>query len=327
MSIKVSVIIPVYNGEKFLRRAIDSVVNQTYSDRYEVLLIDDGSTDGTAEICKEYTEKYHFIHYHYHDNMGIAQTREKAVELARGEYLGWLDQDDYVSPDLLKITMQKIEETGADVCVFTWRDFYSDGKTADHLMQNRSLDEWQKQVLMGNVSATWSYICKRELWDNEKMPWQVWRNADDAYITLILFFKAKKIVSVSQTLYYYDQGNPFSITSSYSGMKLMGIGYVTYQRFKFSLEFYPNLADQVGNYSLRMLTRAYSVSTYLKDLDEEKRELLRTYILDVAKQLKHQSFRNKYRVFFIRHRWDWAMEIVGKMSMDKKNRQNKRIKS
>lgn len=324
MNYKVSVIIPVYNGEQFLRRAVDSVLNQSYQGEYELLLVDDGSKDGTAAICKEYAEKYPFVRYHYHDNVGLARSREIAAGLAKGDYLCWVDADDYISVDLLKITIQKIEETGADICMFSWQDIYEDGKTMGRVVRDQSLYEWRKLAVTGKITSVCTYICKRELWNNEKMAWQVWRNAEDAYITPILFQKAKKIVSVPDILYFYTHNNPSSITGSYSGVKLMGIGYVTYLRFKSAQENYPELAGQVGKYALRMLTRAYAVATYLKDLDEEKRELLRSYILDVESHLPHPSFRNKYRVFFIKHRWDRVMALVGKMSLDKKKRQNKK---
>lgn len=324
MNYKVSVIIPVYNGEQFLRRAVESVLNQSYEGEYEILLVDDGSKDGTDAICKEYAERFPFVHYFYHDNRGAAQTRERAVGLAQGEYVYFVDADDYISLDLLKIVMGKIEETGADICVFSWQDIYEDGKTMDRLMTEKSSVEWKKQPILGNVSSLCTYICKRKLWDNETMPWQVWRGAEDAYMTQILFGKAKKIVSMPQVLYVYDHCNPESVTSTYSGIKLLATGYITYLRFKSAQENYPELALQVGKYALRMLTRAYAVGTHLKDIDEEKRELLRTYILDVADHLPHASFRNKYRVFFIRHRWDSVMALVGKFSMDKKERQNKK---
>lgn len=324
MNYKVSVIIPVYNGEEFLRRAVDSVINQSYDGAYEVLLIDDGSKDGTAAICKEYEEKYPFVRYHYHDNVGLARSREIAAGIAKGDYLCWVDVDDYISSDLLKKVMQKIEETGADICMLGWRDIFKGGRTVDHIKTERSLVEWRKQPIIGQISAVWSYICKKELWNNEKMAWQVWRNAEDAYITPILFHKAKKIVSVPEILYYYDHTNESSITNSYSGIKLLGTGYCTYLRFQTAIAHYPDLVDQVGKYALRMLTRAYAVGTYLKDIDEEQRELLRSYILEVSEKLPHPSFRNKYRVFFIKHRWDTLMALVGKMSLDKKKRQNKK---
>lgn len=326
MNVKVSIIVPVYNGEQYLKRAIDSVVNQTYTGNYEVLVIDDGSKDGTAAICKEYEEKYPFVHCHYQSNIGISRTRERAVELAQGEFICWIDADDYVSSDLLRVVMGKIEETNADICIFSWQDFYANGKTVDRQRKENSIENWRRQTITGELTNVWSYICKRELWLNEKSPWQVKKSAADAYMTPILFKKAKSIVSVPNILYYYMQDNLSSITHTYSGMRLLGAGYSYYQRFKMSLTDYPDLVDQVGNEALRLLTKAYCVSAYLNDLDKETRELIRSYVLEISEHVKHQPFRNKQQIFFIRNRWSWMVKLAGMKTCKKIEKKNRNIR-
>lgn len=326
MAVKVSIVIPVYNGATYLRRAIDSAINQSYNGKYEVILLDDGSTDETAAICKEYAEKYSFIRYHYQENQGLTRSRENAIELAKGDYICWIDSDDVVSPDLLKITMNKIEETNADICVFSWQGVWESGKTENHLVEDHPVEEWRKRTLVGEANTVWSYICKRELWLNEKAPWQVERSSEDAYMTPILFEKAQKIVAVPDILYYYRQDNPYSIIHTYSGIKLLGSGYVLYKKFKKCLEKYPDILDRVGNDALRLLSRSYCISAYLEDLDEEKRELVRKYCLFVADHMNHVPFRNKYRVFLIRHRINSIIRLMGKLSFKDRNAKNKKVK-
>lgn len=90
---KVSVLMPAYNVEKYLKRALDSVLNQTYKD-FEIILIDDGSTDATPQICDEYGEKHGFIWVSHQENMGAANTRERLITIAKGKYIFWLDADD-----------------------------------------------------------------------------------------------------------------------------------------------------------------------------------------------------------------------------------------
>lgn len=326
MSIKVSVIVPVYNGENFLRRAIESIVNQTYTSEYELLLLDDGSTDGTAAICKEYAEKYPFVRYHYQENVGLTRARENAIKLVQGKYIGWLDSDDYVSPNLLEVTMKKIEETGADICVYSYRGIYANGKTKEYIRKDQSLSDWRKGALTGEVTSVWSYICKKELWENEPFPWQVWRCGEDGYITPIVFQKAKSIVSVPEILYFYMLDNPESMTHNYSGIKLFGSGYALYHRFNMGIQNFPETEDYLGNKTLRLFARAYCVSAYLKDLKEEDREIIRTYILDVADRMKRVPFRNAYRVFLIRHRWNSVIEFMGKLSCKDRDAKNEKAK-
>lgn len=322
----VSVIVPAYNEERFIRRAIESVVNQTYTGRYEVLLIDDGSTDGTATICKEYVDRYPFVHYYYHDNEGLAKTREKAVKLAKGKYLCWIDADDYVSPDLLKITMQKLEEAEADICAFSWQLRFANGKEENHFAKEYSVNGWQKQTITAGIANVWSYISKKELWEHEEFPWQVIRCAEDAYITPILFHKARKITSVPAILYFQEEVNPYSITHTYSGKRLLGTGYTNYLRFKISQKDYPDIADNRGNVALKWLTRAYCASAYLEDLTEEQREEIRSYILDTAGNMSHIPLKHAYRIFVIRHRLETIVKFMGKMSCRKAEKENQKVR-
>lgn len=97
MITKLSIIIPVYNTSKYLRRCLDSVVNQTLKD-IEIIVIDDGSTDDSLEIIKEYMRKYNNIKGYTKDNEGVAKTRNLGINRAKGTYIGFLDSDDYVDP-------------------------------------------------------------------------------------------------------------------------------------------------------------------------------------------------------------------------------------
>lgn len=98
---KVSVIIPVYNIEKHLRECLNSVANQTLDDM-QVLMVDDGSTDGSAQICKEYEKKYDGFEYYYKENGGTATARNVGLRNAKGEYIGFVDSDDYIEPDMFE---------------------------------------------------------------------------------------------------------------------------------------------------------------------------------------------------------------------------------
>jgi len=117
----VSVIIPVYNGEKHLRRSVDSVFACGFEDM-EILLLNDGSTDGSSGIIAEYCELFpEKVRGFTHENIGVARTRNKGIELARGEYILFLDQDDWFDSDYIDTFYQAIKESGADVTVGGYR--------------------------------------------------------------------------------------------------------------------------------------------------------------------------------------------------------------
>ena len=113
----ISVIIPVYNGEKHLCRSIDSVFACGFED-IEILILNDGSTDGSAEIIADYQERYpEKVRGFFHENIGVALTRNKGIDLARGEYILFLDQDDWFDKDYVDVFCRAIKESGADVVV------------------------------------------------------------------------------------------------------------------------------------------------------------------------------------------------------------------
>lgn len=111
-----SIIIPVYNAENYLKQCLDSVKNQTFSD-YEVILIDDGSTDRSGLICDQYaTEDPRFRVWHQH-NGGVSIARKRGLEKACGRYIFWVDADDWCETDLLEIVIKKFQKGHHDVVV------------------------------------------------------------------------------------------------------------------------------------------------------------------------------------------------------------------
>ena len=110
---KVSVIIPVYNVEKYLRQCLDSVVNQTL-ENVQIILIDDGSTDSSADICKKYLGDNRVVYYHK-ENEGLAAARQDGMERASGEYIGFVDSDDWLELNMYERMFSVARENDADV--------------------------------------------------------------------------------------------------------------------------------------------------------------------------------------------------------------------
>lgn len=114
MEIKVSIIVPVYNVSKYLRECLDSLICQTLNE-IEIILINDGSTDGSAEICLEYAEKDERIMFYNQSNIGLGETRNRGIALAKGQYLSFVDSDDFVDKDFVDALYKKAVLTGADI--------------------------------------------------------------------------------------------------------------------------------------------------------------------------------------------------------------------
>ena len=112
--IKVSITIPIYNAEKYLKQCIESVINQTLKD-IEIVLIDDGSTDGSAEICRVFVEKDNRVKYYYKENEGLAAARQDGMDRSTGEYIGFVDSDDWIEPDMYEKMYNAAKSCDADV--------------------------------------------------------------------------------------------------------------------------------------------------------------------------------------------------------------------
>lgn len=116
----VSIIVPIYNAENYLRRCVDSILNQEYTD-YELLLVNDGSTDASGDICEEYGDRDPRVIVIQKENTGVSDSRNRALDRARGKYLQFLDSDDWITPDATRLFVRAAEEYGCDMVI---SDFY-----------------------------------------------------------------------------------------------------------------------------------------------------------------------------------------------------------
>lgn len=117
----ISVIIPVYNGERYLRPCIDSILGQTFRDM-EIILVNDGSTDGSSAILAEYAAKDARVHVIEHENCGVGATRNKAIEVCRGKYIRFVDCDDTLPADSMELLVKRAEETQSDMVISAYTE-------------------------------------------------------------------------------------------------------------------------------------------------------------------------------------------------------------
>lgn len=142
---EVSIIIPAYNVENYIDDCLNSVINQTYKD-YEVIIVDDGSTDNTLNILRKYEKKYDFIKVISNENHGQGYERNFALKQARGEYILFLDSDDFIEPVTLEVSVAKIKEDKSDFVVFDWK-YYSNTKKTYSYVSKESF--FNKKYLKG----------------------------------------------------------------------------------------------------------------------------------------------------------------------------------
>ena len=202
----ISVIIPVYNAEKYLRSCIDSVLAQTYKD-FELLLIDDGSKDSSGTICDEYAamdSRFRVIHK---ENGGLTSARNAGLAIASGEWIMHLDGDDWIEPDMLERLIQKGEDTGADIVMGDFLFAYSD---RDILYILPDWDNNKTASLNRYITSVWTCVWggihKRSLYEEYQLicPQGV-TYCEDFHLMARLCYYAKKVVNIHQPFYHYRQ--------------------------------------------------------------------------------------------------------------------------
>lgn len=207
---KVSVVVPIYNIEKYVGRCVESILKQTYSD-IEVILVLDGSTDGSANICKKFSDDRIVILEK--ENGGLSDARNYGLRYAKGEYIMFIDGDDFVDEKLVETLLLNIERTGADISVCSYVNYYDNGETREcykHENKNNIEIYNRKQAILKIIDrniafrqCAWNKMYKRELFRDVLYP--VGKLYEDLGTTYKLVLRANKIVYSHQNLYYYVQ--------------------------------------------------------------------------------------------------------------------------
>ena len=220
----ISVIIPIYNAEKYLRECINSVLNQTYKN-FELLLIDDGSTDGSGTICNEYANNDSRVKVVHKQNGGVSAARNSGLELAKGEYVAFVDSDDFVNENYLLSLYKKAIETNADL-VFCKFARYINGQVLnvnedlpENLLADINDDKFADFVL--NFFHSKNYIfgsACRILYKKSALNSVRFNNdvkiCEDLVFVLQVALNAKKITSINEFLYFYRLSGD-SVTRKY----------------------------------------------------------------------------------------------------------------
>ena len=206
----ISVIVPIYNVECYLKTCIDSIVNQTYSN-LEIILVDDGSPDKSPEICDEYAKNDSRVKVIHQENGGLAHARNVGIAKSSGEYLTFIDSDDYVSNDYVESLYKGIAELGADISLASFYPFKDD----EACLQTSELCAYEiiskenaiRRYCFINVGCSMPFISacnkiyRRSLFDGIEFP--KGKLYEDAFTTYKLIDRAKKIVFTTSKFYFY----------------------------------------------------------------------------------------------------------------------------
>lgn len=214
---KVSIISPVYNAEKYLSKCIDSILQQTLSE-WELLLINDGSTDASAEICNIYKSKDNRIKVFHQQNKGVSAARTTGLENAKGQYIIHVDSDDWIEPDMLKDLYSKAQHDAADVVICDF--FYDNDSRHTYIKQKPSAltpSVVLKELFQQLHGSCWNKLVKRTCYSAYHISFPTGLNYCEDLITWIQLFQHNNIkISYLARAYYHYVAHKASITNNFT---------------------------------------------------------------------------------------------------------------
>ena len=197
-----SIIIPVYNVEPFLRKCLDSVINQTY-ENIEILIVDDGSTDQSGKICNDYSVDSRVTVFHQ-VNGGLSAARNTALNHANGEYLFFVDSDDFVSPTFVSDAVTVLEKEDSDIVIFNYTEagMTNEEKNVYSKIANLTAYEIKQKIISDDIgNYVWNKAYRKFLFSKLRFPEGEW--FEDLAVMGQLFMQAKNISMLNKSLYFY----------------------------------------------------------------------------------------------------------------------------
>ncbi len=309
----ISVIITVYNVERYLRRCLDSAVNQIYQN-LDIILVDDGSQDESGTICDEYAVKDNRIRVFHIPNGGVAHALNTGISEAKGEYIGILDCDDWLDNNFFMELMEACQKYQADISMCGYYEAYEkeggyELKEEDISLRpgNIAKDEAVEKIIYDKEihSYAWNKLYKKELFDGLMFPED--RGYEDVAILYKLFLKADNIAIVNRPLYYY-----YMREGSILHSRDISLSMDQYHIYKEQLEVLKNSSPELYCFMVKR-NRDFAVSTfcyYLKsyrnkiDFSKEIKELkadVKNYnsILKKEKGDNEVDFKMKVRMLLL----------------------------
>ena len=286
-----TVVIPVYNVEKYLKRCIDSILVQEWKN-YDILLVDDGSTDNSPQICEDYAEAYDIISVIHKENGGLSEARNTGISNAEGEYVYFLDSDDWIEPNTFSDLAEIIESDQYDIISFN-QEFVksehdiikSDSKRTKRLTGKEALiDMFSYGFITGFATDK---IYRKALFTKNTIQFPVGKYYEDLGTNYKLFLAAMKVDATNQKYYHYLIDNPDAITQSWNEKKFRDM-------FGFYKEvFYSDFVRSQLNQEELHISQLYYVNGLTHILASLYKAKLHKNYDEITSEVKQELEKNK----------------------------------
>lgn len=295
----ISIIIPVHNVEQYLRQCIDSVINQTYKN-LEIILVNDGSTDNSGKICDEYAAKDNRIEVIHKQNGGVSSARNVGLDVATGDYIGFVDSDDYIEQDMYEylFSINKKNNTSLAVC-----NFYivkdENILTSPTIVKHSVLSAEEMLECSFKQLFSWNKLIARKLFENLRFPEDVGYGEDMA-VCMNLFIRAEKISYGKKTKYFYIQRKNSAVHTQQWDVKSLGYFKSTDIILEYAKKKNLNNLQKLIKFSQTnkaMYFLKYCLIT--EPIDYKSAELLKNYLKKNLKNLLINKVKFTKKIFVI----------------------------
>ncbi len=246
----ISVIVPIYKVEEFLDECVQSIVSQTYTN-LEIILVDDGSPDRCPEMCDAWAAKDSRIKVIHKPNGGLSDARNAGLDIARGDYISFIDSDDWVDSSMLETMLRHIQKENASICACGILACYPDRSAPLNIRPIVGNPEQIFSLLYDNSAypvAACNKLYRKSCWEHLRFP--VGKICEDAFTTYKLIHNADKIVQITDALYFYRIRENSIMTASFS-KKRMDEEEVWRCNYEFVAEHYPKLQKNAFDFYLQ----------------------------------------------------------------------------
>lgn len=292
-----SVIVPIYNCELFVRECIDSIRNQTYKN-LEIILIDDGSTDSSPAICDEYAIKDNRIRVIHQSNGGLSVARNTGIEKSTGNYITFIDSDDSILPETLELAMHTVKKYSLDFIRFlAYRS--GEGGNGTGKVTLSLEDEYEERIrkcIANEWTIAWGRVYRKELWDDVRFP--EGRIYEDTFVAPYIIEKTKRCGTIDKELYFY-RNNPSGIcnTSLFNSKKRFDYVLACEERLEYAKR--KSLCVEEARAVLIKAVLYYLSAFYGADDKKDERFTYATNLLRAESKLPYnrQRLNGKYRMY------------------------------
>lgn len=297
---KVSIIVPVFNVKNYIKRCIESIINQTYSN-IEIILVDDGSTDNSGNICDEYAKKDKRVKVIHKNNGGLSSSRNVGINISSGKYLCFIDSDDYIENDMIEYLYRGMKKYDVDIVSCGFSNIYTNGNKECITIPKEDIIYSKKEaldihLLSGYIDdITCNKMFKKELYENIRYPEGYLY--EDMITTYKLIDKANKVALCPESKYNYCRRWD-SIGGTKFNDKTLFLLKACDEAVEFVLEKYPELVNikiaQVNWYIV-----VINKMILAKKVDKKLVKTIKKMIKNIKKEIIKTEYLNKTRKFQI----------------------------